>query len=56
MNLFEKYIYQLIKDEVLPHPAPEDCPAIKAEREGKTSQDIVRICLQCFQKLNRKSK
>ena len=53
MNLFEKFVYQLIRDEVSPHPAPEDCPAIKAERNGETSQEVVRICLNCFENLKK---
>lgn len=51
MNMFEKFLYPIMKNEPAPHPDVEHCPAVLAERAGKDAQEICRICEKCYDEL-----
>ena len=56
MNIFEKYVYPMFKNEFPQCLSQEECPAIKAERNGKIAEDICAICSQCWGTISQKSR
>lgn len=54
MNMFERFVYSIVMGKTcLP---PERCPAIKAECDEKSDQDVCIICGECWNRLNKKQR
>ncbi len=60
MNPFEEIYYPILSKKPEQHPEIEKCPAVLAEREGKTTTEIIDACRKCYAQLmqpkNSKSK
>lgn len=51
MNPFKKFYYPILSQKPEQHPGIEECPAVLAEREGKTATEIIDICNNCYTQL-----
>lgn len=56
MNMFERFVYSMITSRDRNCLPPEECPAIKAECDKKSAQDVLILCEQCWNKLNKKQR
>lgn len=53
---FETKIYDMLSCLPLPHPGKEECPAVLAERKGKSPDETMQICRKCFLELMKRDK
>ena len=54
MGVFQKLIYSIVKgQDCLPM---DKCPAVQAEMEEKTADEICNICKQCWDKMQTTAK
>ncbi len=57
---FEAQIYHFVTREVkrlkIQHPSPDECPAICAERAGKTPTDVIAACTKCRGQMVKRTK
>lgn len=54
MGVFKRFIYSIVKGQgCLPM---DKCPAIQAEFEEKSVDEIDHICEQCWDKIKQKSR
>lgn len=51
MNPFEEIYYPILSQKPEQHPGIEECPAVLAEREGKTPTEIIDTCNKCYAQL-----
>lgn len=56
MNMFERFVYSIITSRNKDCLPLEECPAIKAERDGKGAPEVCIICGQCWNNLNKKQR
>ena len=54
MTMFETYVYPMMVCTCKFCYAPNECPAIIAERKGVAAVDTCKICEQCFNALVRR--
>jgi len=55
MGIFTKFLYPIFQKQFKDCLPLEQCPAIQAELQEQTDQEVCKICEQCWNKLHSKS-